>query len=117
VRQLIERAKPEDDRYQRNLKARIKSLRSAERPPVTPPTVSPASTAEEIAAKLYGAGQLLNYEENAAWYKQWWSLLPRQLRRELASTAERFRTIGDYHEQLFKSEGSHHSAINVIALH
>jgi len=102
----MDQAKPEDDRYQRDLEARIRSLGLAERRPVTPATISPASTAEEIAAKLWNAsGRLLPYAENATLFEQWWSMLPPRLKRELASTAEQFRTLSDYWEQLFRSEG------------
>jgi hypothetical protein len=92
--------------FQIDLEARIKSLGLAERPPVTPVPVTPGSSAEEIAAKLSNVGgRLLTYAENAALFDQWWKLLPEQLKRELASSAEQFRTLNDYWEQLFRSEG------------
>ena len=69
------------DRFQRDLEDRIRPLLSKAVETPSPPlaTISPALTAEEIAAKFYAGGRLLNYE--VALYKQWLKLLPRQLQR------------------------------------
>ena len=99
----------DDSRYREDLEARIKSLLLAESVPTSeislPPHTPPAKTPEEIAAKIYTRAGRLDYHEDKTLFKHWWNLLPPKLQRELESTAEQFRTIGDYHDELLKSEG------------
>jgi hypothetical protein len=45
------------------------------------------------------------YHQHSAIFKEWWQLLPRPLRRELASAAEDFASIGEYNQHLFSGSG------------